>query len=279
MAASEFIIDVSEIDFEYQVLDYSKKVPVVVDFWAEWCGPCKMLGPVLEKLTHKSRGTFRLAKVNVDENPNLSMRYNIRSIPAVKAFRDGIVVSEFAGVQPEPKIREFLREIAPDQTDLQLEKGLSLLSLKQPAESEVAFREVLANSPENSTAQLGLVRSLLFQGKGSEGLAEMNQIHDNKVYTSVERLRPLAENLDKFETSGTIFSSENHLDAAYNNAIRLVNLGNLEAAMDGLLGILRQDKDYRDGLARLTLVAILEAIGENTKLANEYRRELASVIF
>jgi len=135
MMASDFIVDVSESDFEYQVLAYSQQVPVVVDFWAEWCAPCKMLGPLLEKFAKEGQGSFRLARVNVDENPNLALRYAVHSIPAVKAFRDSKMVAEFAGVQPEPRLREFLRSIAPSPSDLELEKGLSLLNLQQASEA------------------------------------------------------------------------------------------------------------------------------------------------
>ena len=108
MMASGYIITVTEADFEYEVVAFSQQLPVVVDFWAEWCVPCKTLGPLLEKLADEAQGSFRLAKVDVDSSPNLALRYGVRSIPNVKAFRDGQVVAEFVGAQPEPRLREFV---------------------------------------------------------------------------------------------------------------------------------------------------------------------------
>ena len=116
MTSSEHIIDVSEADFEYEVLAYSATVPVVVDFWADWCIPCRTLGPLLEKLTQEAQGAFRLARLDVDANPNLARRFGIRSIPAVKAFRDGQLVAEFTGARSEPQVRQFLAQLAPDES-------------------------------------------------------------------------------------------------------------------------------------------------------------------
>src|SRR5690554_5700182 len=140
MNASGYIIDVSEGNFEYEVLAYSQETPVVVDFWAEWCVPCRMLGPLLEKLAFEAGGDFRLARVNVDENPNLARQYGVRGIPAVKAFRDGKVVAEFTGVIPEPRVREFIRQLVPSVVDLVLAKGNSLLAQGQWSQAEEAFR-------------------------------------------------------------------------------------------------------------------------------------------
>ena len=131
--ASEYIKIVTESDFEYEVIAYSNQIPVIVDFWAEWCRPCKTLTPILEKYAEEAQGTFRLAKVNVDDNPNLALRFSVRSIPNVKAFRDGQVVSEFLGLQPEPRVKEFIRNLAPSQIDLLLEKGQSQLETHELA--------------------------------------------------------------------------------------------------------------------------------------------------
>jgi len=120
MVSSEHIIDVTEMDFQYEVLQYSRNKPVVVDYWAEWCQPCKTLGPILERMANQADGMFRLARVNVDENPNLALRYNVRNIPAVKGFRLGNVAAEFFGVIPEEDIRSFLAELAPSPLDLVL---------------------------------------------------------------------------------------------------------------------------------------------------------------
>ena len=276
---SEFIIDVTEADFEYHVITYSQNVPVIVDFWAEWCGPCKTLGPMLERLAEEAKGRFRLAKVNVDQNSNLAMRYNIRSIPAVKAFREGTVIAEFVGAQPEDRIHEFIRKAAPDQSDLNLEKGFSLLDMQKPEEAETCFKDSLETSADNPRARLGLIRSLLLQGRGNEANDLLYDFPASQEYASAARLQPLAEALVLLDQEFSINGTQNPLDAAYNNAVRLVKIGNFEAAMDGLLDTLRADKHYKDDEARLLMLAILEMLGENNPVTRQYRRELASVLF
>jgi putative thioredoxin len=277
MMASDFIINVSEADFEYEVLAYSQQAPVVVDFWAEWCAPCRTLGPLLERLAQEGQGSFRLAKVNVDDNPNLALRYGVHGIPAVKAFRDGKMVAEFSGVQPEPRLREFLRALAPSKSDLALEKGHSLLAMRQSLQAETAFRAVIKEFPENPVAQLGLAKSLLLQGESQESSQILSRFPASREYTTAQTLLPLSLALSDLDQKH--LKDDDPLDPAFNQALRLVKRGNIEAAMDGLLDILRENKHYADGRARLTLVALLELLGENNPVTRQYRAELASVLF
>lgn len=280
MNTPDYIVDVSEADFEIEVIGYSERMPVVVDFWAEWCGPCKMLGPLLERLAGEAQGSFRLAKVNVDENPNLALQFSVRSIPSVKAFRNGRVVAEFTGAQPEGRVREFIRSLAPSQVDLTLEKGTNLLEQHHWGEAEQAYRQVLEDTPGQPSGLLGLVKSLLAQGYGEDALFLMDGFPPSKEYATIETLQPLAsalvKNLDPLAGQA---EAVDPLDAAYMQALRLVGRGNIPAAIDGILDILRQDKRYGGGEARKVLLALFELLGNQNELTRQYRNELALILF
>ncbi|MFZ2096026.1 MAG: tetratricopeptide repeat protein [Anaerolineales bacterium] len=274
---SEYIRIVTESDFEYEVIAYSKQVPVIVDFWAEWCRPCKTLTPVLEKYTIEAQGKFRLAKVNVDDNPNLALRYDVRSIPNVKAFRDGQVVAEFLGLQPEPRVSEFLRNLAPSQIDLLLEKGQSQLETMNWNEAAKSFRQFLAKSPDQPAGLLGLLKALLMQGNFSDAKQIINNFPTSQEYARMEALLPLFAALQREKPNLTL--SNNDLENTYQNALRLVMRGNIAAAMDGMIDILRQDKHYHDDETRQVLLSLFEVLGDNHPLTQQYRRELAMVLF
>lgn len=277
MTASDFIIIVSESDFDQKVLADSRQFPVVVDFWAEWCNPCKMLSPILEQLTIEAQGSVRLAKVNVDENQNLAIRYGVHNIPAIKAFKDGKIVSEFVGIQPEPRIREFMRAIIPDPSDLILEKGNSLLELSQWKSAESAFREILKTIPDHPRARFGLSKALIFQGKFQDSLNILNSYPASKDYGSALNLMLLVNTIINIDKENSF--SDNPLDAAYNRAIRLIVKGNYPAAMDGLIDIVRENKNYHNGEPRLILLALFDLFGENHPLTQQYRQELVSILF
>ncbi len=278
---NEHIIDVNETDFEYQVLEYSATAPVVVEFWAGWCIPCRTLGPMLEKLAQEAQGSFRLARLDVDANPNLARRFGIRSIPAVKAFRDEQLVAEFTGVRPEPQVRQFLAQLAPDEAALLVEKGNSLMMLEQPAEAEEAYRGALELSPTSDPATLGLARSLLLQGRAGEARLILQSLTTPQSYTAVERLAPLVDAMLKLESHAYdgLLDSDNPLDTAFLRSLRLVGRGNLPAALDGLLEIVRQDKRYGSGAAHKIILSLLDLLGEAHPDTRAYRAELAQVLF
>ena len=275
--SSEYIKTVTESDFEYEVIAYSKQVPVIVDFWAEWCRPCKTLTPVLEKYAVEAQGKFRLAKVNVDDNPNLALRYDIRSIPNVKAFRDGQVVSEFLGLQPEPRVKEFIRNLAPSQIDLLLEKGQSQLEVMNWTEAGRSFSQFLAKSPDQTAGLLGLLKALVMQGNFAAARKIITEFRASQEYSHMQILIPLLTALER-ESSATV-RSDNELDAAYQNSLRLIMRGNIAAAMDGIIDILRRDKHYHQDEARQILLGIFEVLGDNQPLTQQYRNELAMVLF
>ncbi len=278
MMASDFIIEVNETNFEYEVLSYSQNVPVVVDFWATWCRPCKVLGPMLESMALEASGAFRLARVDVDQNPNLALRYGVRSIPTVKVFTSSQVAGEFTGVIPEEKLREFLGKITPPSPQQLLqEKADSMLSLHQWMQAEAIYRDLLAQSGSLPVTLLGLAKALLMQNKNTEALNILRNFPASRMYNTAELLRPYAE--DVVALANGQLPDDRPLDAAFRTAVRLASRGNLPAAMDGLLDILRQDKNFHSGRARLVVLGLLELMGEDDPQTRQYRAELASVLF
>jgi putative thioredoxin len=278
MMSSEYIIDVNDADFEYEVISYSQNTPVIVDFWATWCKPCKVMDPILERLVIEAQGAFRLARVDVDQNPNLAMRFSVRNIPTVKAFSGGVVVSEFVGAQPEARLREFVSKITPPSPlSLALEKAESLLKEHQWSEGEKTYRSILEQEPGNPSALLGLSKIVLGLGKATEAVQILHDFPASKQYNDAEILVPYANALLAYQNNK--LDDETDLDAAFRSSIRMASRGNFAAGLDGLFDILRQDKRFRNGKARLVALSIFEIMGEDDPNIRQYRSELASILF
>ncbi|MCA9899138.1 MAG: thioredoxin [Ardenticatenaceae bacterium] len=271
------IIDVNEETFIEDVLEQSEALPVIVDFWAPWCGPCRMLSPILEGLVADPSLNFVLAKVNVDNNPNLSMQYRVQSIPAVLAFVDGDVADEFIGVQPEAKIRQFIQQLIPSELDEALDDAESLLATRHWAKAEQMLRDLIEEHPERPYVALNLAKALLAQGEGCEARDFLKTVKDGQELIEAEKLLPLAKYLCLIAEDLTDDEALSPLEVQYRQGARLISRGNLEAAMDGLLDVLRQDKRY--GQARQVMLALFALLGDDDELTQTYRTELATVLF
>jgi len=271
------IVNVTEADFEEAVLAYSHNVPVLVEFWAEWSLQSKELTPRLEKLTRESRGVFRLARVNVDDNRNLSIRYGIRGIPTVKAFVKGQVTAEFSGTQPELKLKEFLHTLAPSPADLIVNKGQALLTKHDWQAAKTIFSEALEMDENNAPSQLGYLTCLAALGEVNEAINMIEIFPASHEYSMAQNLLPLMLAYQQLLTGQE--APQGDLDAAYWNSIRLAYKGNTLAGIDGLLDLLRKNKRYGNGSARAVVVALLQLLGENDPDALQYRAELASILF
>jgi putative thioredoxin len=230
-----------------------------------------MLGPVLEKLANEGNGAFRLAKVNSDENQNIAAEYHIRGIPAVKAFRDGKVVAEFVGAQPEPRVRDFLQQLAPTQQSAALVEAARLVSARRWAEAETAYR----SSPD-APPSLGLAKALVGQGKGNDAAMVLRGIEKPDELAGAQALMPLADLLgDPLDAGG----GRENLDALLLRSRESLVAGDYPGAMDALLEIMRADKRYRSDTPRKAMLGIFELLGEQDPLTPEYRRKLASALF
>jgi len=281
---SPFVLEVNADTFERDVLEASKEAPVIVDFWAPWCGPCRALGPILEKLATQYGGRFRLAKVNSDENQELSREFNVRSIPDVRAFRDGEQVGQFMGALPERQVRAFIDSVVPSPAELERLRAAELRLAGHLAAATAALRDALRLDPALHPARIDLAETLMEAGRHEEAATELDSVPEDPDWDAhVAALRQAVA----FARAG---GSEGELSArvAANPAdleSRLALAGALAArrawrdALEQLLEIVRRDKSWRDGEARKQMIAIFNLAANDEDLVGEYRRKLASVLF
>jgi putative thioredoxin len=250
------ISDVSEQDFQQKVVERSRQVPVVVDFWAEWCGPCRTLGPALEKAVSARDGKIELAKVDTDRNPRIAQEFQIASIPAVKAFKDGKVVAEFIGAIPPARIEAFLNEIVPSEADELTESG-----------DEESLRRALELDPRHAQAAVGLGRLLLGRGQAEEARDLLQAFPHDFVADGLAARAELS-----LATNG---ASPDELQAAF----AAWDEGDPETALEQLQVALASEQDpERKDLLRRVMVAIFTELGADHPLAREHRRRLAAAL-
>ena len=251
--------DVNESDFQARVIERSREVPMVVDFWAEWCGPCRVLGPALEAAVAKRDSELDLAKVDVDRNQSLAASFGIRGIPAVKAFRDGQVVDEFTGAIPPAQIEQFVTQIVPSPADR-----------LAAADDEESLRKALELEPGNGAAARKLARLLLERGEASEALELLDGAQGD---FEAEGLAARARLASAIGAHGATAHS------ALSRGFDAWDAGDLEQALESLQGAIAQTDDpERRDLMRRVMVAIFTELGADHPLAREYRRRLAAAL-
>lgn len=282
---NQWTIEVGDDDFEIAVLQRSQQVPVLLDFWAPWCGPCRVLGPVLEKLADEYAGKFLLAKINVDDNPSVASAFGIQGIPAVKLFRDGGVASEFTGALPEPMVREFLSQFLPSATDQQALEAAELEKEGKVAGAKALYQAIVKSEPNHAKALLGLGRLLINEGDSQPALNLLEKV------PLVAEERKEADRLiarlnlqggapqDESELRAKLKSDPNNLEIRFDLAQTLAGKEKYEEALAEFLVIIKADRSFRDDGARKAMVQIFEVLGSDHPLTEKYRSELAKVLF
>ncbi|MEY4248936.1 MAG: hypothetical protein RJA87_569 [Pseudomonadota bacterium] len=287
-ASDGLIKDGTDASFMVDVIEASRVQPVIVDFWATWCGPCKTLTPAIEKAVIAAKGAVKLVKIDVDKNPAYAGQLRVQSIPAVYAFVNGQPVDGFMGAVPDSQLKAFIEKLsgptAPSDIEELLAEGTAFLAEQDLAGAGQAFAQALEMDPENVKALAGLARCYLQSGdleRTAELIAMVPAGAKDTSLDSVKAALALASR-PKSETSGLeekILVNPGDLEARFNLANALAAQGHLAAAADHLLMIIERDRTWNDDAARKQLLTVFEAAGPMSDVAKQGRRRLSSILF
>ena len=283
---SAFARDVTSADFNEVVVQGSQQAPVLVDFWAPWCGPCRALTPVLEKLADEYQGKFQLVKVNSDENLDLAREYGIRSIPNVKAFVNGQVVDEFLGALPESAVREFIDHVIPTPGELMRRDAAAQAAAGDQQRALALLATAADLEPNNAAIQADRIETLLDLGRVAEarelasGLSPL-AAQDSRIAQALARLQ-LADTdagpADAAELEARVRSNPDDLDARLRLAKLYASQQRYALALDQLLEVTRRDRSFGDDAGRKTMLAIFDLLKNQNELVSRYRRLLAATL-
>jgi putative thioredoxin len=282
---NDWTIEAGEDNFEADVLERSHEVPVLVDFWAPWCGPCRVLGPVLEKLADEYSGKFVLAKINVDESPSLAGAFGIQGIPAVKLIKDGEIAGEFTGALPEPAVREMLSRYLPSEYDEQADEAADLEEQGKPAEAQAIYQSILDLEPNHAKSLLGLGRLLMTGGDREGALNYLERISPaaqerKDADRLIARLQLQGDqSADEATLRQKLAAEPDSVEARFDFAQALAANEKFEEALGEFLNIVKSDRGFRDDGARKAMVQIFDVLPPDDPLIDKYRSELAKVLF
>lgn len=260
-------------DFNNDVIEQSKTIPVLVDFWAEWCGPCRILGPTLEKLADKYEDRFKLVKLDTDHNQEIAARYGIRGIPNVKLFINGEVADEFTGALPESAVEQWLKKVIPGKNAQDIEIVKEMLNKGENGSASLMLKDLLKKDPQNSELKILLAKTLLFEDpEKAESLAIESELDvDN------------SDLVDSIKTIVHLFSLNgiNGNDAAsvYKSAIEELKRRNFDTALEKFIAVIKTDRSLDDDGARKACIAIFKFLGEDNEITLKHRRDFGSALY
>jgi putative thioredoxin len=288
--AADLIKDTNTENFAADVLDASAQVPIIVDFWAPWCGPCKQLGPVLERLVREFGGKVRLMKLNVDENQELAAQMRVQSIPMVIAFKNGRPVDGFAGAVPESQVRSFIDRLTGgggSPITQALAEAKQMLDEGDHEGAAEVFLEIVGHEPNNPAGHAGYARALIAGGKADEAREYIEALTDqirnssdvSGVITALELAAEAGDTGAVDELRAKLAQDAGDYQARYDLALALYGQNKAEEAVDELVEIVRRKRDWNEDAARKQLVKIFEALGHTNPVSVAGRRKLSTVLF